>query len=124
MAEYHTYQSRDDKDFRILNRNIHPSTPTSKIGIAIQEIGLTVRQVVNIGYKITKIPFPIFFVDLEPSELNKDIFHVSTTLHTKIKIEEPHKRREIIQCMNCQKYGHSISYCSYSPRCVRCTGTH
>lgn len=62
----------------------------------------------------------MFFVDLEPAAINTDIFNVTSILHTKIKIEEPHKRRDILQCHNCQDYGHSKKYCSYSPRCVRC----
>jgi len=30
----------------------------------------------------------------------------------------------IIQCTNCQDYGHSKSYCAHPPRCVRCVGHH
>ena len=123
-AEYHTYQQRENKAFRIVVRNIHPSTPTNEVGIAIQEIGFTIRQVVNVRHKITKLALPIFFVDLEPAEINKDIFHVTSILHTKIKIEEPHKRRELVQCYNCQKYGHSKTYCSHPPRCVGCAANH
>ena len=123
-AEYHTYQQRENKSFRIVIRNIHPSTPTNEVGIAIQEIGFTVRQVVNVRHKITKLALPIFFVDLEPAEINKDIFHVTSILHTKVKIEEPHKRRELVQCFNCQKYGHSKTYCSHPPRCVGCAANH
>ncbi|KAL4149790.1 hypothetical protein QTP88_003654 [Uroleucon formosanum] len=123
-AEYHTYQQRENKAFRIVIRNIHPSTPTNEVGIAIQEIGFTVRQVVNVRHKITKLALPIFFVDLEPAEINKDVFHVTHILHTKIKIEEPHKHRELVQCFNCQKYGHSKTYCSHPPRCVGCAANH
>jgi len=123
-AEYHTYQQRENKAFRVVLRNIHPSTPLNEIGIAIQDIGFTVRQVANVRHKITKKNLPLFFVDLEPAEINKDIFHVTSILHTKIRVEEPHKRREIIQCQNCQKYGHSKSYCSHPPRCVRCAEFH
>jgi len=30
----------------------------------------------------------------------------------------------MIQCINCQEYGHSKSYCAHPPRCVRCTANH
>lgn len=99
-AEYHTYQQRENKAFRVVIRNIHPSTPLNEIGIAIQEIGFTVRQVANVRHKITNKNVPLFFVDLEPAEINKDIFHVTSILHTKVRIEEPYKRREVIQCQN------------------------
>jgi len=62
----------------------------------------------------------LFFVDLEPAEINKDIFHITSIPHTKIRIEEPFKLQEIIQCENCQKYSHSKSYFSHPSRCVLC----
>lgn len=123
-AEYHTFQAQEDKSFRIVVRNLHPSTPTVDIGIAIQEIGYTVRNVTNVLHKTTKNNLPIFFVDLEPAEINNDIFHLNSLLNTKIKIEEPYKRRNIIQCINCQEYGHSKTYCAYPSRCVRCNSNH
>lgn len=123
-AEYHTFRAQEDKSFRIVVRNLHPSTPTVDIGIAIQEIGYTVRSVTNVLHKTTKSKLPIFFVDLEPAEINQDIFHLNALLNTKIKIEEPYKKREIIQCINCQEYGHSKTYCAYPSRCVRCNSNH
>lgn len=103
---------------------MHSSTPTVDIGIAIQGIGYSVRSVTNVLHKTTKSKLPIFFVDLEPAEINQDIFHLNSILNTKIKIEELYKRREIIQCINCQEYGHSKSYCAYPSRCVRCNSSH
>lgn len=123
-AQYHTYQPQEDKAFRIVIRNLHPSTPTVEVGVAIEEIGFSVRQVSNVLHKTTKHKLPLFFVDLEPAEINKDIFGVTSLLHTKIKVEEPHKRKDVIKCLNCQDYGHSRKYCSYTPRCVRCGSNH
>jgi hypothetical protein len=123
---HRTYQLRENTVFRVVIRNIHPSTPTNEIGIAIQEIGFTVRQVVNVRHKIIKLALPIFFVDLEPAEIHKDILHITSILYTKIKIEELNKSRELVQCFNCQKYGPSQSktYCSHPPRCVSCAANN
>lgn len=57
---------------------------------------------------------PIFFIDLEPTAINNDIFHLNSLLNTKVKIEEPYKRRNIIYCINCQEYGHLKTYYAYS----------
>jgi hypothetical protein len=65
-AEYHTYQARENKSFRIVIRNLHPSSSTSEVGAAIEDIGYSVRQVSNFIQKSTKCPLPIFFVDLDP----------------------------------------------------------
>lgn len=125
-AEFHTYQMKEDKAFRIVIRNLHSTTTPIEIKTAIEEIGYSVRSVTNVLRKteIEKIKLPLFFVDLEPAEINNNIFEVNNLLHTKIKIEEPYKRRIIIQCQNCQEYGHSKAYCSYPPRCVRCAAHH
>lgn len=88
-AQYHTYQLQEKKAFRAVVRNLHLSTPTVEVGIAIKEIGFSVRQVSNVLQKTTKNKLPMFFVDLEPAEINKDIVGVTSLLHTKIKIEEP-----------------------------------
>lgn len=66
----------------------------------------------------------MFFADLNPQESDNDIFSVTTLLHTKIKIEEPHKKLEIPQCLNCQSYGHTRTYCAYPIKCVKCGDAH
>ncbi|VVC42920.1 Pre-C2HC domain [Cinara cedri] len=83
-AQYHTYQPREEKSFRVVIRNLHPSTPTAEIGFAIEELGYTVRQVANVIHKITKNKLPIFFIDLEPAAINKEIFNLTVVLHTKL----------------------------------------
>lgn len=123
-ADFHTFQMQEHKAYRIVIRNLHPTTNTAEIRTALEEIGYQVRQITNVLHKNTKINPPIFFVDLEPSELNKDIFHVNHILHTQIKIEEPYKRLDIVQCLNCQEYGHTKTYCAHSPRCVQCAEHH
>jgi len=63
-------------------------------------------------------------VDLEPSPSNKDIFAIDTLYYTKIKIEEPRPRRNLIQCTRCQSYGHTQAYCNHQLRCVKCGNNH
>lgn len=124
-AQYHTYQLQSDKPLRVVIRNLHPSTPESDITTALEELGFTVRNVTNLKHHLTKTSLPMFFIDVDPNgESVTDIFSVSSILHTKVKIEEPHKKRQIPQCQNCQSYGHTRSYCAYPPICVKCGGNH
>lgn len=123
-AEYHTYQLREDKPFRIVIRNLHPSTPIKIIKEELEVRLFEVRQVTNVLHKVNKNPLPLFFVDLEPTPKSKEIFELSSLFHTKIKIEEPYKSKVISQCLNCQEYGHTRAYCGYHPRCVRCGAGH
>lgn len=123
-AQHHTYQLQADKPLRIVIRNLHPTTPVTEITSAIEEIGYSVRNVINIKHAQTKIPLPLFFVDLDPAGDVNDIFSITSLLHTKIKIEEPHKSRQIPQCQNCQSYGHTKTYCAHNPKCVKCGNDH
>lgn len=123
-AQYHTFQLQSDKPLRVVIRNLHPSTPESDITTALEEIGHTVRNVINVKHHQTKMSLPMFFVDIDPNESDSDIFSITSILHTKVKIEEPHKKRQIPQCQNCQSYGHTRSYCAYPPICVKCGENH
>lgn len=123
-AEYHTYQLQQDKPIRVVIRNLHPSTPTSLIKSELEFRQFEVRNITNVLHKINRHPLPLFFVDLEPSNQSKDIYKLTSLLHTKIKVEEPFKAKTISQCLNCQNYGHTKTYCGYPPRCVRCGASH
>lgn len=124
QAEFHTFQLKEDKPMRIVIRNLHPSTSTEMIKSELELRLYEVRQVTQVIHRISKIPLPLFFVDLEPTDHSIGIFKLESLLHTKIKIEEPHKPKIISQCQNCQAYGHTKAYCGYSPRCVRCGDDH
>ena len=50
-------------------------------------------------------------------------FNIKYILNQKIKIEKLLKR-EIIQCKNCQRYGHAASNCNMQYRCVKCAENH
>jgi len=123
-AEFHTYQLKQDKPLRVVIRNLHPTTNVDIIKEELEVRLFEIRRVTNVLHKVTKIPLPLFFVDLEPSIKSAEIFHLSSLLHTKIKVEEPYKSKTISQCTNCQEYGHTKTYCGYPSRCVRCGSNH
>lgn len=96
------------KSFSHVIKNIHPTTDPSEISSALEEIDFTVRQVTNIKQHYqTKLSLTLFFVDIAPETISKEIFNIISLLNTKIREEEPHKRRKIPQCQNCQTYGHT-----------------
>jgi hypothetical protein len=122
-APFHTYQLPQDKAYRIVIRGLHSSVPTEDISQELTERGYSVRNVVNVISR-EKIKLPLFFVDLEPNANNKHVFEITSMINSRIKIEEPHQRRQLVQCKLCQNYGHSKNYCNLQPRCVRCGEAH
>jgi hypothetical protein len=121
---YHTYQPKEDRAYRIVIRGLHPSIQTEEIREELSYKGHKVRNLINIKHRLTKNPLPLFYVDLEPQANNKDIYDIEFLCHTRITVEPPRKRNEIIQCMRCQRYGHSKSYCTKPYNCVRCGRAH
>lgn len=121
---FYTYQFKQDKSYRAVLKNMHFSTDLKDLKNSIEEYGHKVRNITNIRHFKTKNPLPIFFIDLEPSSNNKDIFNIEFLLNAKIHFEPPNKKKEIVQCKKCQNYGHTKTYCFQAYRCVKCGGEH
>lgn len=121
---FYTYQPREERSYRVVIKNIHQSVPTQDIKEALQELGFDIRSVTNIRSWKTKEPLPLFFVDQEPNENNKNIYKINHLLNTKILVEAPRKKKEIPQCTRCQEYGHTKSYCNKPFYCVKCANNH
>jgi hypothetical protein len=71
-----TYQIKQETAYRIVIRDLHHSIPMSDI---IEELNMKVhkvRDMINIKYRISKKPPPLFFVDLEPQNNNKEMFNL------------------------------------------------
>lgn len=120
-TEFHTYKLKQDRSFRVVLKNMHPLTDVEEIKTAIEDEGhKVVINIWSIKNRATKQPLPMFFVDLKPSPDNKTIYAIKHLLHCRIVFEAPRPKREIPQCANCQRYGHTKRYCHRKPRCVKC----
>lgn len=122
--QFHTYKPRLERNFRVVLRGIHPSTGIEEIKKEIEDMNHVVINIHNIKQRITGKPLPLFYVDLQPKQNNKDIYNITSLLHTIIKFESPKPKMEIPQCTTCQRYEHTKKFCHRHPRCVKCAGDH
>lgn len=104
-------------------KNLHYSTNNKEIEEGIDSHGHHVVIVWNIKNRFKK-PLPMFIVDLKPAPNNSDIYKINFLLQCGVKIEAPNHKRQIPQCTNYQRYGHTKFYCQRSSRCVKCADTH
>ena len=88
------------------------------------KIGHQVRTINNINKYDTKQPLPLFLVELEPRNNNKEIYDIEKLLNTIVKVEPPKHKKEIPQCIRCQQYGHTKNYCNITPAWVKCAKNH
>lgn len=123
-AEYHTFQLKTERSFRVVIRGLHPSCDVQSMMEELRSLGYEPVQMVPIRHPITKMSLPIFFLDLRPNPKNNDIYNLTRLYHAVVRVEPPKPRRTVIQCIRCQEYGHSKNYCNRAPRCVKCEGKH
>jgi hypothetical protein len=54
-----------------------------------------------------KSPLPLFFVDLEPRNNNKEIYQLQFLQYGKIRVQQSRHIRVVAQCTRCQSCGHA-----------------
>lgn len=123
-TQFYTYQHKQLKSFKVVIRGLHPTTDINEIKAEVEQYGHKVLHIANMISNQKKTPIPLFFVEIKQQENNADIYGIKRLLHTVVNIEQPHKKRDIPQCMRCQSYGHTKNYCNRSPQCVKCAGKH
>ena len=120
----HTYQSRGERAHRVVLRNLRHSIDQDVIKDEFQVLGHTARNVLNIRHRLTKVPLPVYFVDLEPYDNNKSIFDLHFLCNMKIAVEAPRKKNSIVKFTRCQSYLHTKTYYAPTFVCVKCGGDH
>lgn len=78
----------------------------------------------NIRDNHTKRRLPLFFIDLNPSANNKDVYDIKRLQQAIVTVEPPRKSKTLVQCTRCQEFGHTKNYCCKPFRCVKCPGNH
>ena len=92
-AGYHTYQLKTDKSYKAIIRGLHPKTNTNNICEELAKIGHQVRSINNITRYDTIQPLPLFLIELEPKNNNKEIFEIKKVLNTIVTVEPPRHKK-------------------------------
>jgi len=58
----------------------------------------------------TKVPLNISYVELKQENINKNIYEIKYVCGYTVKFDPSHPKREIPQCINCQRYGHKKAF--------------
>jgi hypothetical protein len=122
-TEFHTYKLKEETSCRVV-LNMHCSINPEEIRSEIENLWHTVTNIWNIKQYRTYLTLSMCFAELKSAHNNKGIFSVEYIQQWKIKFEPPKHNRDIAQCANCQRYGHTKNYCHLKPRCVKCVGDH
>lgn len=123
-TQYHTFKPKSEKTFRFVLKGLHHDTEIETIKTSLAEQGHEAVNIHNIKHRITKIPPPLFYIDILPKENNKQVYKLEKLGNSIIKCEPPNVKRVVPQCARCQAYGHTKTYCRKTFRCVKCAGQH
>jgi Associated with zinc fingers len=123
-AEYHTFQLKSERAFRVVFRGLHPTCDTDLMMEELRQLGFLPIQMLPVRHPVTKQLLPMFFVDFKPSAKNSELYNLKRLYHAVIKVEPPKPRRTVIQCSRCQEYNHTKNFCHKKERCVKCDGMH
>jgi len=121
--EFHTYKMKQERSFKIVLKHMTPEEKIDKIKRDIEELGHKITNIWNIK-KRGKEPLNMFYVELKPEKNNKDIYQTTHVLGYTVKFEPLYPKHEILQCINCQRYGHTKGFCNRKVRYVKCVGDH
>ena len=121
---HHTYQIREERAYRVVLRHLHHSIPPHEIQAQLETLDHKVRNVFNFRHRTSKELLPLYFVDLEPQDNNKNIYDLHLLCNMKIAVDPPRKKNHIVQCTRCQSYGHTKTYCYRPFVCFKCGGEH
>ncbi|CAK1553022.1 unnamed protein product [Leptosia nina] len=121
----HSFNTKQDRCYRIVIRNLHHTTPHEAIKDEIEKTGNVVSgEIINSKYGPEKKSTSTFFVNLQPGPQNKAVKEIKYIYNQVVVIEDPKKRNTIVQCQRCQQYGHTKNYCMRPYRCVKCKEPH
>lgn len=123
-TEFHTFQPKQERGFKVVLKNLHHSTDITEIRDEIVNLGFKVTNIWNMKSSKTKKPMSMFSIELTQEPHVKDIYKVESLLSSRVVFEPMKTKRDIPQCANCQQYGHTKKFCHRPPRCIKCAGEH
>ena len=127
--EYHTYTKEKDKVLKLVLKGLPTKVSINFIkeelksnNIQAVEVKQMIKKSQENGGEETKIP--VFIVTFPPNTQIKNVVQVRRLCYCVIRWEKFKNTRNVIQCYNCQAFGHISNNCHKKPKCMKCAGDH
>jgi len=128
-SKFYSYTPKEIKSHLLVLRGLDKNENTDDIIEYIKDMNEHIE--VNKIYQLTtprstrdNISLPIYIVQVKSEEIKKELKLIKYLNHQKIYWEDYEKKDAIIQCVNCQRFGHVASNCQMGYRCVKCIESH
>jgi hypothetical protein len=118
------------KPIKAVIRHLPSNTPAEDISDGLMELRydvISVKQMTSSRRSLgegTPALLPLFLITLPRNPKSQDIFQLKSLCYIAIKVEAYKAQTGLMQCYNCQKFGHVWANCRQPPRCLWCGGGH
>lgn len=127
-VQYHTYTKQTEKMVKLVIKGLNENADMESIKTELQKRDLKIIEVKQLlkkeEGKLEATKIPVFIVTFPAETPIKEIIKVRRLCYTVIHWEKFKNSREVLQCYNCQAFGHVSSNCHREPNCLKCAGDH
>lgn len=115
---FYTFTPKHQKPCTLIIRGLSDTFDESDLLAYIQK-----RKINATVERIVKLPGDRWIIQLSSDSDIQAFKKMEFILNSKVKISN-HKRQGLIQCRNCQRFGHISTNCRMPFRCVKCGQSH
>lgn len=122
-TDFHTYTPKEEKTHAFVLKGLCRELPPEELK---EELATQIECIKNV-YKMKGTPeyAPAYLIVTDATIKLSELQHkVKYAMHTAIRWERHFNNKIIIQCHNCQGWGHATSNCFAGPACLKCGENH
>lgn len=122
-CEFFTMKLKSERPRKVIIKGVPKDIPIEEVKSELVKLNYSIHRVSQLKNYKTKLPMPIFLIDVLPNSDFKTIYDITTFLGFFVTVEA-YKFKGTKQCYRCQKFNHSSDNCTLNPICLKCAGEH
>lgn len=125
--EYHTYTPKEDRQHKLVIKNLPPNISCQEIKDDLVTKGISIINITQMTKKLsdnTIKSLPLYIATINNTNQLKDVYKIKIICHCVVQWEKYHNKNPIVQCFKCQAFGHVAINCHKTQKCGFCSGIH
>jgi hypothetical protein len=121
---YITFYPKSLKSIKAVKRHLPINTPAEHIAHGLMGLGfdiISVKQMTSTRRSLSEVTptknLPLFLITLPRMAKSQENFRLTGLCHIAIRVEAYRAQNGLMQCHNCQQFGHVCANCKPLPHC-------
>jgi hypothetical protein len=120
-AEWHTYATKKEKTHGFVAYGLDNNPTPEDIKRDLEDKGINCKN----AYRMKNTNTPLYVIITDNKTTLRDLETNARTIeYVVVRWKKLINRRAIVQCHNCQTWGHAASNCFAATRCLKCAKNH